>query len=185
MVARTSADWSGGNVVAMVAQVSQERADSLRYRMNSEDLLIDHARKRLTFGWGGWSRSHVFDERGKDLTVLDGLWIAALGQKGVVGLLALTGLILLPALLWMRVPRRIRTLPLAVAGQATSLVLPLYMLDCLANAMVNPVYSVAAGGLMTVVLSICARTSDRNMGVRVRVARLPYQIAAAKHYYEQ
>lgn len=164
--------WSGDEMANLAGKVvGAEKEQSLRYRMKNEDLLAAHARERLMFGWGGWSRSHVFsEETGRDLTIIDGLWIIALGQKGVVGLMALTSMFLLPVLLWVRLPQHWRRSAQLAGASALVIFLPIYMLDNLFNAMVNPIYAVAAGGVTALAWQLAPRVSRvaRAAGVVVR-----------------
>ena len=79
------------------------------------------------------------------MTVVDSLWIKAFGESGAIGLFSVFAVILLPVLLfWRRFAD-------AHAGRGPAVVLAvllvLYAVDCCLNAMVNPVYMLAAGGL--------------------------------------
>ena len=66
-----------------------ERAQSLVYRFDNEHRLVEHARKRFFFGWGGWGRNKVYDEdTGENLTVTDGRWIIVFGKSGWLGFIA-------------------------------------------------------------------------------------------------
>src|SRR5205823_4753004 len=89
MALRLTGVWSGEGVVEWVgSRVDEERAQSLEFRLRNEDLLIDRALEQPAFGWGGWGRSRVVDDTGRDLTVTDGLWVIALGDRGFFGLAA-------------------------------------------------------------------------------------------------
>jgi hypothetical protein len=56
--------------------------------------------------------------------------------------------LLLPVLLYRhRVPPGWWAHPLAAPGAVLAVLLPLYMIDCLMNAMLNPVFVLAIGGL--------------------------------------
>jgi hypothetical protein len=149
IVARLSGAWSGESVISLIGSVSQERAGSLAFRIETENLVANRAWQRPIFGWGGWSRSHVFNEYGKDLTIIDGLWIIAFGQRGLVGLVSLTTSLLLPTAIWVVRPSAAIALPGDAGAEALAIVLPLYMLDALANAMINPIYMIAGGGLIS------------------------------------
>jgi len=84
-------------IMAQFEGIAPDRAGSLGFRLMNEDLLLENWREKPWFGWGGWLRSHVFDpETNKDLTVVDGAWIGALGQRGLLGFSVLFGLLLLP-----------------------------------------------------------------------------------------
>ena len=76
----------GAWMTAAFASLSEERAESLDYRINAETLLIDRAKMHPIVGWGGWGRSRIRDEDGRDLVKTDGLWVLILGTVGLVGL---------------------------------------------------------------------------------------------------
>ena len=131
---------------------SQDRANSLKFRQKMENLLADKAFRKPWLGWGGWNRSHVFDENsGRDLVLVDGLWIIMLGEYGIIGLSALTSMVLLPALLlWRRIPTRSWLDPACAAPVALAVVLTMYMIDGLFNATFNPVACLAVGGVANI-----------------------------------
>ena len=149
---RASATWSGQNMVdAARTLFSDERARSLQTRLDAENLLTEKALKKPAFGYGRWNRNRVYNEKGKDIAVTDGLWVIVLGQAGFTGLAAITTTILLPALMyWWRCPPRWWTHPMAAAGAAFAVLLPLHMVDNLWNAMLNPIYVLLIGGLVAV-----------------------------------
>ena len=100
MVARSTGLWSGENLSSLVAEkFSEDRGQSLQFRFDNEKILVEKALDGTFFGWGGWNRSRVFDEEGKDISVTDGLWIITLGTKGIYGLVLLVIVIELPVLL--------------------------------------------------------------------------------------
>jgi hypothetical protein len=73
---------------------SVDRAESLRYRFQNEDMLLERAFERPLFGWGRFGRSRVFDQdTGTDLSVTDGRWIIDIGQFGLLGFLSEFGLL--------------------------------------------------------------------------------------------
>jgi hypothetical protein len=84
------------------------------------------------------------------------LWIIAFGTYGIVGLISVTAVLLLPAVAfclsrygaadyWSYA----KIAPVAVLA----VVLTLYMLDCTLNGLVNPVYTLASGGLSGLLLA--------------------------------
>lgn len=76
---------------------SHERTESLRFRFEQEDQLLDRAMQRPLLGWGRYGRSRVYDENsGSDTSFTDGAWIITLGQFGLLGFLAQFGLLALP-----------------------------------------------------------------------------------------
>jgi O-antigen ligase len=91
----------------------------------------------------------VYDDEGKDRTTTDGLWIIALGDRGVVGLAALGGFLLLPVLrfAFLFPPRRWGE-PLVAPLTVCAVVVALWAIDCLLNAGFNHIYLLMAGGLV-------------------------------------
>lgn len=149
VAARTTGAWSGASFVEAVERFSPDRAESVDYRFRAEDSLVDHALKRPWFGWGGWGRNRptTFDADAPAYAT-DGLWIIVFGKTGALGLAGLLGTMLLPALLLARrMPRPGWAHPGTASVIGLGVILTLYMLDCLLNAMNNPFYLLAAGGL--------------------------------------
>ncbi len=145
---RSTATWSGQQLVDALSVVDRARSESLNVRLEAEDLLVDRAWQRAAFGWGTWRRNRVIDEGGRDLAVTDGLWVITFGQRGLIGLVALTMIILLPAVLvFRRFPARTWNSAALAPAVALSVILVLFMIDSLFNAMVNPIFLAAAGGL--------------------------------------
>lgn len=152
---RISGTWSGESLAVASAQVgSEERADSLRFRLQNEELLIARALQRALTGWGRWGRFLLHDDEGKQLSIPDGLWVIMMGQFGLVGLAALTSSLVLPVILLLRrYPVRSWNHPLVAPAGGLAVFLVLHMIDNLFNSMVNPVYLLAAGG----VIGVCRR----------------------------
>ena len=148
LVTRSSGVWSGRDVVDFSRQFDIERAASFEFRLDNEDILMDRARERPILGWGGWGRNRVF-VNGIDISVTDGYWIIALGMQGFVGLASVTLVQLLPVVLLLRRhPARTWAEPEVAPSAAIAVMLVLYAMDNLSNAMFNPVYVLAMGGLM-------------------------------------
>jgi hypothetical protein len=81
------------------AAFGEDRASSLAFRFDNEDMLLTKARERSWFGWGGFGRGGVYsDEDGSLLTVTDGHWIIVLSTYGTVGMVTRFGLLLIPIL---------------------------------------------------------------------------------------
>ncbi len=148
--ARTIADWDAGEIIALVDIASRERSESFYFRVVNETRLVNHALERPFLGWAGWKRNRVYDDFGRDISVTDGQWVLALGLYGVVGLTALFGWLLLPAVLCLARlqrdgPRDARNGSVA----AVALISLLFALDAIPNAMLNPVFVLLIGGLAT------------------------------------
>ena len=139
----------------MTGLFGSERAQSLEYRYFNEAYLTERARQHWMFGWAGWDRQLVTFEWTDNKTVPDSLWIIVLGKFGLVGLISLLSAMLMPTILLLRkyppwLWAHEKVAPLAVM----SIVMALYMLDGLLNTMINPVYMLAAGGLLSAYITI-------------------------------
>jgi hypothetical protein len=149
LAARTSGAWSGTDLVPLVYKMlGQDRAESFEFRQINEDLLMERAFEGPPLGWAGWGRNYAQDREGKNLTVPDGLWIIALGERGYLGLVSLFLAMLLPVAryIWSQpVSRWAR--PEWAASTACAIVVALYMIDNLMNAMNNHVFILMAGAL--------------------------------------
>jgi len=149
MGVRASGVWDGMNLLNLVQTVAgDKRAESLETRFINEDRLTARAFEQPMFGWAGWGRSRVYDKYGNDISITDGMWVIALGQNGLVGLASLTLAILLPVWLTLRrFPIRYWSHAQVAPAAAMSIILVIYMIDNLLNAMVNPVFMLIAGAL--------------------------------------
>ncbi len=176
MGARLQGSWTGDRLVSMVGSISADRAQSFGKRLSNEEQLIDRAMRRRWWGWGGHSRAHVVNEAGKNIAVTDGLWIIALGQRGRVGLAAITAVTLLPGLLILRCPPRLWSHPTYAGAAALGVLMLLYSIDNLMNAMVNPIFMLGAGGLVSV---FAVRAGLRAPAPPAREARVSRPGAAA------
>ena len=141
-------------VVSFAADViNPDRAQSLEFRFDNEEILAEHARDRMIFGWGGWGRNRVYEENWDgiiaDVAVTDSLWILAFGINGVVGLVSLTASLLLPVIKFclLAYPAKTWFNPKVAPAAALAVALLLFMLDCLLNHMFNPVFPLISGGL--------------------------------------
>lgn len=178
---RASGNWSADSMVEMASTVHKQRGKSLNGRLINENILAEKALERPAFGWGGWGRARVYDENGKDISVTDGLWIIVLGDNGIVGLTALTATLLLPVfmLVW-RYPAHLWCAPTAAPAGAAAVLVVLWMIDNLFNAMFNPVYVMAAAGLISVV-ACRARINPNPAKRRVYVQSPPSGALAYDH----
>ena len=146
---RTTGIWDGTNLSGYVAEkFSPTRAQSLQFRFDNETILINKALQGTFFGWGGFGRSRVFNDKGKDLSVTDGLWIITLGQNGKFGLMAMIIAIQTPVILFfLRFKPGSWNEKNSAVPAVMALFLAIYMIDNLLNAMTNPIYMLFSGGL--------------------------------------
>ena len=165
---RISNAWSGHLAVELVrSAIDADRAHSLEFRLDNEDLLIAKAMHRPYFGWGGWGRNFIYDERNQRVTTIDGMWMIALGMNGCVGLVLMATAILLPAVLFLRrFPVERWDDPSLAAVVPIAVIVDLYLLDGLVNAMLNVIYIIAAGGLANIVASRATPRTGPPLGLR-------------------
>lgn len=132
-------------VVSLAEKVSVERADSLRFRLDNEDLLADWAAKKPLAGWGGYGRNGIYDTyTGKQDSVTDGAWIIIIGVFGWLGYVSQFGLLTLPIIFLAFRKGEERMTP-ATAGLAV--VLAANLIDLIPNATLSPVLWMVAGAL--------------------------------------
>lgn len=162
MALRGTGAWDGFPLLDIASSVlNQQRAKSLNGRLYHEGQLAELARQRPVLGWGAWGRNRVRDDYGNDQSVTDGMWIIYFGQRGFVGLGGFTVAMLGGAAV---VAWRLRRKRLVEAEWAPAVamvvIVGLVMIDNLFNAMVNPVYMMGAGGLVTLAMSKRAWRED-------------------------
>ena len=141
-------DWFPTTTLVEVARFfSEDRAESLDFRFVNEDALLEKARERVLFGWGGWGRA-LPAETPMGRPVTDGFWIITFGQDGAVGFLCAFGLLLAPTVYagrWLRqVPRSAESV--AVAAMAWIVVLD--AVDLLPNGFL-PARAIFMAGALT------------------------------------
>ncbi len=159
LVMGVSGGFHGDGIVSFVSEtLNPERAQSLEFRFDNEEILGDRAREQMIWGWGGWGRNRVFEYNRmgelEDISVTDSLWIIAFGNRGVIGLLGLFGTFLLPVVIFCGFRYKPHTWfhPKIAPAAVLSVVLALYLFDCLLNSMMNPIYTIVCGGLTGLLL---------------------------------
>ena len=146
--ARASGRWDGYALVDIAEPVfGEQRAQSLEWRFWNENMLLDRAWQQPLFGWGGWGRSRVSDDEGRDISVTDSLWIIKFGKNGLLGLAALVATIIVPVILlrW-RLPTRLWGHPLAGPTVIVAVMLCLGLINNSLNGALIPLSVVMAGG---------------------------------------
>lgn len=144
------------------AAIDPDRAGSLAFRFENEDLLLERARERPVFGWGRWGRNHVYDtESGRMLTIADGYWVIVIGNAGWVGHLAVFGLLAWPIVAIWRAQRG--PPPAETAGLC--LLLAINLVELLPNASLMPWTWLVAGALLGRAERVAAAAPEAGMSV--------------------
>lgn len=157
-------------ILEQVGTVSEERQQSLEFRFDNEQRVLDHVRERPLFGWGGWGRFAVYDTAtGESETVVDGQWIIVIGHYGWLGYLALFGLLALPIVSLTVQSFRKGAAPVPVEASALALILAVNLLDLLPNATLIPFTWLMAGAVLGYAEDM-KRTTDATRRARLRQA---------------
>jgi hypothetical protein len=131
-------------VTNFAASVDVERAQSFIVRLENEEQLLDRAQQKVLFGWGGFGRERVRNERGVDITIADGYWIITIGQGGWVRYIGEFGLMTLPMLFLFL---RRRDLNITRDTAILSILLAANMIDLIPNSGQTPITWLIAGAL--------------------------------------
>ena len=129
--------------------MSVERAYSLQFRIDNEEMLLTRAQERPLFGWGGYGRNFLHDPiNGQIINISDGAWIIVLGIYGWIGYVAEFGLTALGLVMLGReaLVQRAAAFSPYVAGLA--LILAANMVDLLPNATHIPFTWLMSGALL-------------------------------------
>lgn len=146
---RATALWDGFILGMWVYEFAPEKSESVLFRLVNEIQIVARAHLQPLWGWGRWGRAFVAGQSGMKVLIPDSLWFLALGQQGFVGLVALVGILFLPPLLWSVRAAPARWLSQHIAPvTACALVVLVFAFDSFFNAMLIPVYLLAAGGVV-------------------------------------
>jgi hypothetical protein len=135
-------------IIALAENAGPERAESLTFRIENENLLLDRALERSLFGWGNWGRNQLIDETsGQIVTVTDGRWILLFGSLGLLGFLAEFGLLLLPIAVLYFKDREGYEEPVPYIAPLCLLV-AINVVDLIPNATITPLTWLFAGAIL-------------------------------------
>ena len=142
-------------------QTNPERAQSLEFRFDNEDLLLARAWEKPLVGWGGWGRNLIRDPMtGEIVTISDGMWVIVIGQYGWLGYLGTFGLLCLPLVLLWWLYRRVAAEQIPAQVGVCALLLGANLVDLLPNATLVPLTWFLAGALLGHAELLRARTRD-------------------------
>ncbi|GLS85403.1 hypothetical protein GCM10010873_03760 [Cypionkella aquatica] len=128
---------------------SADRAGSLQFRIDNEELLLARAQEKALFGWGGYGRAFLHDPiTGQMTTIADGAWVIVMGTYGWMGFIAEFGLTSLPILLLGREALSRYAAPFNRYSAGLALILAANLFDLLPNATHIPFTWLMVGGLL-------------------------------------
>jgi hypothetical protein len=158
---RTVDLFPSNTVLDFAAFFDAERAASLKFRFNQEDMLLAHANERPLFGWGRYGRNRIYSSSGDDISTTDGLWIITLGQLGFFGFLAQFGLLAMPVFRALASLRFVTQKRDAVVLGALTLIVALTIVEQIPNASISPWSWLLAGALLGRAEALRATSSRR------------------------
>jgi len=142
--------------------VDDERVQSLSVRLLQEDLFSVKALNRPIFGWGGMARAWpVNPETGRELVrMIDALWIILFAKYGIFG--CFNTFLAIGLGPWCLIKYREKTIkynrgndsPIPIDGIVLALLVTFFLLDLLFNGMVNPIYIMCSGAILSFYLRI-------------------------------
>ena len=137
-------------IYEITRSISEDRAQSFKFRLDNEDALLARANEKPISGWGSWGRNQLYDpETGQMISVTDGMWVILIGIYGWPGYVAQFGLLTMPLLLYAR--RRSAFGP-SLITPGLVIVLSAVLIDLLPNAGLVPYVWMLAGALTGFVL---------------------------------
>ncbi|ADH86466.1 hypothetical protein [Desulfurivibrio alkaliphilus] len=156
---RISGMVAAGDVEVLVAKVfDEDRTSSLAIRLLQEDLFSQKALESPLFGWGGYGRGWPVDpDTGRNvIQMVDAFWTIVFNSRGFFGLISMVVAMLLGPWLVLcgKALKRGVDVTEIITPVILSMVVILFMLDSLFNAMVNPVYLMTSGALLGWYLSL-------------------------------
>ncbi|MFN3578079.1 MAG: hypothetical protein ACK4TJ_14005, partial [Tabrizicola sp.] len=156
------AGWIPVNAIHELAlSIDEDRAASLKFRLDNEDVLLTKANQKPLAGWGSWGRNSIFDpETGEMTSITDGIWLIFIGVYGWLGYIGRFGLLTVPILLYAL---RQRTYGPSLITPGLTVLLAAMLIDLLPNAgLVNYVWLSAGAVAGLVVLRTAGDAADRS-----------------------
>lgn len=130
----------------LVLSINEDRAQSFRFRLDNEDILLDRAAEKPLLGWGSWGRNLLYSPwDGRVITIPDGTWVFVFGASGWVGYLAQFGLLTMPVFAYFFSRGELRN---SVASQGLCLILVANLIDLIPNSGLTPMTWLIAGALL-------------------------------------
>ncbi|MEL6959403.1 MAG: hypothetical protein AAGL89_10675 [Pseudomonadota bacterium] len=132
------------SVITLASSIDEDRARSFNTRLENEEILLERAAERPVFGWGGFGRSRVRNEKGIDIVIPDGYWVIIIGVGGWSRYVGEFGLMAVPMLLLFLQRRRVNV---SRETAILSAILAANMIDLIPNSGQTPITWLIAGAL--------------------------------------
>lgn len=153
MLLRVLGGVSGTEIESMANYIfDAERVDSLAVRLYQEDIFIERTLGQPLLGWGGWGRGWPVDPNtGTTIgSAIDALWLIIFNQRGILGLVSFYAQMSLAP--WLVLKSSLKDSFLTpfqmLVPVILSIIVILFLIDCLVNGMVNSIYFLISGALL-------------------------------------
>ena len=166
-----------GEILAAASSISEDRAQSLEFRLNNEDQLLRRAYEKPLAGWGGWARDRIYDENGDNISISEGTWILVLGSTGWIGYIGFFGLLTF-SLLALSVTARRKKIPLET--MALALICAGNLIYMIPNATLTPIGLMCFGALAGFVQFDAGPSIQQARRIPTRHTRFPRDAHKAK-----
>ena len=136
-------------MLEQAARIDEQRMQSLQFRFDNEEALLERAKEKPYFGWGAWNRNMIHDDAtGFPVSISDGLWIIVIGIGGWFAFIAQFGLLASPLLMLRRKMRSLPDIAETPYLGALALMLAFNMIDLIPNATLTPLTWLLTGALL-------------------------------------
>lgn len=147
-VSKTMDIFPDKEIISSIRDYSPERAQSLEFRFENENALLEHALEKPFFGWNSWDRNRIFDSYGKDISVTDGKWVLEFGINGGMGFVFYYLILLIPLFYAAKTVNYIEEPKDKVYFGALALILAVGIIDSIPNTGMGPTHLLLAGALL-------------------------------------
>ncbi len=135
------------DIVEFFKTKDEERAQSLGFRIDNENILLEHAADRPLFGWGSWGRNKVYNPVSGGSTTTDGYWIIIYGKFGWLGYITMFGLMVYPIFYLNRKVGGVKDGKEIMFTAGACMMLAINLFDQIPNASINHLSLLLAGAI--------------------------------------
>lgn len=163
MVTRITNTVQKDDLVPIADKIAGWRAAySLEHRLYCEDVYIANAMRKPLVGLARWNFRPNVQYEGRPI-VNDGYWILVISKRGLIGLVSYAAFLILPAIMLWRAVRPSAWLraPSVAAAGGLACILILFGIDSLMNAMLNPIYAVSCGAVLSFAMALKQASARR------------------------
>lgn len=127
-----------------------DRAQSLQFRFDNEDRLLDKASLRPILGWGGWGRNLIYNKwTDKSDVITDGTWIIVLSMWGYFGFISFFGLLCyIPLKLYLSNKSKKNKKEITLYTATLGLIFGFNLVELLPNSSISAITMLIAGALL-------------------------------------